>query len=102
MIVADVSVIPIGKGESVGSYVARAVDIIDRSGLKYRLGPMGTCIEGEWDEVFGVIRKCWEELSRECDRISISIKVDYRKGARGGIGNKVASVEQRLGRKLTT
>jgi len=37
---------PLGKGESVGKYVARSLDIIDKSGVDYRLNPMGTVLEG--------------------------------------------------------
>ncbi len=62
MIVAEFSMTPIGKGESVGEYVARAVGVVEKSGLDHRLGPMGTCVEGEWDQVFGVIKKAWEAV----------------------------------------
>ena len=73
---------PLGKGESVGKYVARSLDIIDKSGVDYRLNPMGTVLEGEWDEVFAVVKKCYERMKKDCGRISCTIKVDYRKGPR--------------------
>jgi len=48
---------PLGKGESVSQYVARVVDVVDKSGLPYVLTPMGTIIEGEsWDEVMDVLK----------------------------------------------
>jgi uncharacterized protein (TIGR00106 family) len=90
------------KGESVSPYVARALDIIDRSGLPYKLGPLGTCIEGEWPDVMAVIQQCYEALSVDCHRISCTIKMDWRKDATGRLDGKVASVEQKLGRKLKT
>lgn len=93
---------PLGKGESVSQYVARSIDIIDRSGLPYRLTPMGTIIEGEWDAVFGVIRACMDRMREDCDRITTSIKIDYRAGASGRLESKIASVQKRLGRKLST
>jgi uncharacterized protein (TIGR00106 family) len=93
---------PLGKGESVGKYVARSLDIIDKSGVPYRLNPMGTVLEGEWDEVFAVVRKCYEEMKKECNRITCTIKVDYRKGHRGRLESKIASVERRLKRRLRT
>src|SRR5713101_3125768 len=55
MTIAEFSITPIGKGVSVGEYVARAVDIVDRSGLPYRLNPMGTVIEGSFDQVLALI-----------------------------------------------
>ena len=96
MIVAEFSMTPIGKGESVSEYVARAVGVVEKSGLDYRLGPMGTCVEGEWDRVFGVIKKAWEAVSADCNRVSISIKVDSRKGGKGRLDAKVDSVRKKL------
>jgi len=93
---------PLGKGESVGKFVSRSLDIVDTSGVAYRLNPMGTVLEGDWDEVFGVVKQCYERMKKDCGRISCSIKVDYRKGAKGRLYGKVASVEKRLGRKLKT
>ena len=94
MVLLEFSMSPLGKGESVSEYVARSLDIIDKSGVPYRLNPMGTVLEGEWDEVFGVVRKCFEQMKTDCNRISCSIKVDYRKGHSGRLESKVASVEK--------
>ena len=93
---------PLGKGESVGKYVARSLEIVDKSRVDYRLNPMGTVLEGDWDDVFGVVKQCFERMRKDCNRISCSIKVDYRKGAKGRLSGKVMSVEKRLGRKLKT
>ena len=92
MVLLEFSMTPIGKGESVGRYVARSLDIIDKSGLDYRLHAMGTVIEGDWDEVFGVVKNCFQTMRKDCNRISLAIKVDYRKGAKGRLQTKVASV----------
>ncbi|HEX2055628.1 MAG TPA: MTH1187 family thiamine-binding protein [Nitrospiraceae bacterium] len=100
MVLLEFSMSPLGKGESVGAYVSRSLDIIDKSGIDYRLNPMGTVLEGEWDEVFEVVKRCYQRMKRDCNRISCTIKVDYRKGHKGRLGGKVASVEKRLKRKL--
>jgi uncharacterized protein (TIGR00106 family) len=100
MVLLEFSMSPLGKGESVGKYVSRSLDIVDKSGVDYRLNPMGTVLEGEWDEVFEVVKKCYERMKKDCGRISCSIKVDYRKGPKGRLSGKVASVESRLKRKL--
>lgn len=100
MLLAEVSIWPMDKGESVGQYVAKALDVIDRSGLPYKLGPLGTCIEGEWHEVMAVVEECYEVLAADCHRISCTVKMDWRKGAAGRLEAKVASVEQKLGRTL--
>lgn len=100
MVLLEFSMSPLGKGESVGQYVARSLDIIDKSGVAYRLNPMGTVLEGEWNDVFQVVRKCYERMKKNCSRISCTIKVDYRKGHKGRLDSKVASVEKRLKRKM--
>lgn len=100
MVLLEFSMSPLGKGESVGKFVSRSLDIIDKSGVDYRLNPMGTVLEGEWDDVFDVMKKCYERMKKDCDRISCTIKVDYRKGHSGRLSSKVASVEKHLKRKL--
>lgn len=101
-VLLEFSMYPMGVGESVSEYVARSLEIIEASGLPYRLNPMGTVIEGEWPEVFAVVQKCYERMSRDCNRISCSIKVDWRRDQTGRLDAKIAAVEQRLGRKLKT
>ena len=100
MVLLEFSMSPLGKGESVGKYVSRSLDIIDKSGVAYRLNPMGTVLEGGWDEVFGVVKKCYERMRKDCRRISCTIKVDYRKGQSGRLVSKVTSVEKRLKRRV--
>ena len=100
MVLLEFSMSPLGKGESVSKYVSRSLDIIDKSGVPYRLNPMGTVLEGEWEEVFAVVRKCYERMKKDCNRISCSIKVDYRKGQSGRLVSKVASVEKTLKRSI--
>ncbi len=53
---AEFSISPVGAGASVGKWVARCLDIVDRSGLPYRLGSMGTTVEGELDEVLDLLQ----------------------------------------------
>lgn len=102
MLLAEFSIWPMDKGESVGHYVARCVEIVDRSGLPYKLGPLGTCIEGEYDEVMAVIADCQKALQSDCRRIASTIKLDWRAGASGRLDSKVESVVQRVGRRLKT
>ena len=102
MLLAEFSMWPMDKGESVGPYVAHLLDIIDRSGLPYRLGPLGTCIEGDYDTVMNVIRQCHENLAADCRRIACTIKMDWRQGHDNMLETKIQSVEKTLGRKLHT
>jgi uncharacterized protein (TIGR00106 family) len=100
MVLLEFSMTPLGEGESVSRYVTRSLDIVDKSGLDYEFHSMGTVIEGEWDEVMGVVKQCFEAMRADCSRISVSVKIDYRKDRRGRIRGKVERVEDRLGRTL--
>jgi uncharacterized protein (TIGR00106 family) len=102
MVLLDFSMSPMGKGESVSRYVARCLEIVAASGLDYRLHAMGTTLEGEWDQVFGVVQRCFEALKPACDRITVSIKVDYRKGPGGRLESKVRHVQELVDKPLKT
>ncbi|MEO5363178.1 MAG: MTH1187 family thiamine-binding protein [Magnetococcus sp. DMHC-8] len=96
----EFSMTPLDKGESVSTYVARSLDIVDQSGLPYQLGPMGTCLEGEWESCMAVVRACLEAMQADCNRISISIRMDYRKNKQGRLTGKIESIEKKLGRAV--
>ena len=100
MVLLEFSMVPFDKGESVSKYVSRSLDIISSSGVDYRLNPMGTVLEGEWDEVMAVVKKCYETMSEDCGRISCSIKIDSRKGHHGRLDSKIAAIESQLGKTL--
>ncbi len=100
MVLLEFSMSPASKGESLSPYVARSLDIIDKSGLPYQLTPMGTVIEGEWAEVMAVVGACFEAMRSDCERIGAQIKIDYRAGSASRMQSKIAAVETRLGRKL--
>jgi len=100
MVLLEFSMTPLGKGESVGSYVTRSLDIIDKSGVDYRLNPMGTVLEGEWDEVMGVVKQCYERMKEDCPRLSVALKIDYRQGSERRLSAKLESIEKKLGRTL--
>ena len=102
MFLLEFSISPLGKGESVSQYVARSLKIIDASGLDYRLHAMGTIVEGELHEVMDVMNQCLQAMAADCDRITCSAKIDYRKGHSGRLQSKVKSVEQHLGQELKT
>ena len=100
MVLLEFSMAPLEKGSSVGEYVARSLKIIDESGLDYRLHAMGTILEGEIDDVLGVLKKCFQAMAEDCERITCSAKLDYRRGHSGRLHAKVASVEEKIGRPL--
>ena len=94
------SIIPIGKGPSIGDDIARVLKIIDDSRLPYKINPMGTVVEGSWDEILRLIRKCHNTVLKNSERIVTTISIDDRKGKRNRIEEKIRSVEKRLKKTL--
>ena len=97
---AEFSIIPIGVGASVGDQLADILRIIDASGLPYKVNPMGTVVEGEWDEIMKLIHKCHSAAMKSGERTLTTIAIDDRKGKSGRIEEKVKSIERRLGTSL--
>ncbi|MEA2031140.1 MAG: MTH1187 family thiamine-binding protein [candidate division Zixibacteria bacterium] len=98
----QVVMFPTSKGKSsVSEDVSKVIDIIDHSGLPYKLTAMSTIIEGEWTRVMEVLNKARKALRRRGhERIYISITIDDRKGARGRMKGKIDSIEKSLGREV--
>lgn len=94
------SIVPLGRGESISGQVARILDLVDGSGLPYRLTPMGTIVEGEWDEVMALIGTCHREALKGAPRALTTVIIDDRPGKADRITEKIRSVESKLGREL--
>jgi uncharacterized protein (TIGR00106 family) len=102
MVLLEFAMNPPDRGTGLAPYVARILDVVDRSGLTYRLTPMGTILEGSYDEVMKVVGDCFRALEPDCPRIGMNLKMDYRAGSDSRLSSKVEAVERELGRKLRT
>jgi len=94
------SVAPTGTTDADGSVheaVAAAVKVVRDSGLPNRTSAMFTEIEGEWDEVFAVVKRATEAIQQYSSRVSLVLKADIRPGYTGQIDAKVERIEQALG-----
>lgn len=88
------------KGSSVSHQVAKIIDMIDQSGLAYQLTPMGTIVECESvKEALSVVERAYKQLG-ECERVYSTIKLDIRQGQLGRLKDKIASVEEKIGRSI--
>ena len=76
---------------------ARCLEIVKESGLPYQLHAMGTLVEGELTLVLDVMKRCIEAVAADCNRVTCSAKIDFRRGHSGRLQSKVASVERQLG-----
>jgi uncharacterized protein (TIGR00106 family) len=93
---AAFSLTPLGAGDSVSAAVAAAVRLVRESGLPNETNAMFTNVEGDWDEVMGLIKACVDEVGRVAPRVSVVIKLDHRPGVVDALHAKVEAVEARL------
>lgn len=96
----EFSIIPVGVGSSIGDQLAEVLRIVDASGLPYKVNPMGTVVEGEWDEVMKLVKKCHSAVMKAGERAITTISIDDRKGKPNRIEEKVKSIERRIGKSL--
>lgn len=90
------SVAPSGTGRADGSVhdaVAAAVQVVRESGLPNRTDAMFTTIEGEWDEVFAVVKRATDAVAPFGSRISLVMKADIRPGFTGELDGKLERME---------
>lgn len=104
------SVAPSGKGSSdaaldegedggsVSAAVAEAVKVVRESGLPHRTSSMFTEIEGDWDEVFDVVKRATEAVLPFGSRVSLVMKADIRPGYRGELDGKLERLERAIDR----
>lgn len=86
-----------GPDGSVHDAVAAAVHIVRESGLPHQTDSMFTTIEGEWDEVFAVIKACTDKLLEYGPRVGLVLKADIRPGYTGELSGKLERLERAIG-----
>ncbi|MBP1606168.1 MAG: hypothetical protein H6Q08_1542 [Acidobacteria bacterium] len=96
-VLVDLSVVPLGVGVSLSSYVAACERVLREAGLDTRLHANGTNIEGEWDEVFAAVRRCHEVVhAMGAPRIATTLRLGTRTDRPQTLDDKVRSVEAKL------
>ena len=96
----ELSVIPLGRGRSLSADIADLVRIIEASGLDYRLTPAGTIIEGNWDQLMDLAKKCHQNMRAKTERVLTLIKLDDYEQRTGRLLAAVRSVEEKLGKSV--
>ena len=94
--IAAFSITPLGIGDSVSEPVAEAVRLVRESGLPNETNAMFTNVEGDWDEVFALIKSCVMKVAEVAPRVSVVIKVDHRPGVSDALRGKVDAIDRLL------
>ena len=96
-VIVEISFVPLGVGTSLSKYVAESLRLIRESGLPHEFHSMGTNVEGEWDEVMSLIRRCQDRLfEMGAPRVTTSLKVSERRDKAYHMADKVSTVNRIL------
>lgn len=96
-VMIDLCVVPMGVGVSVSSYVAACQQEIEAAGLSHQMHAYGTNIEGEWDEVFAVVKRCHEVVHElGAPRVTTSMRIGTRTDRGQTMADKIQSVTEKL------
>lgn len=75
--IAEFAVYPLGKTHH-SQTIAEVVKEVQKSGLEYQVGPMGTSIEGEMEKVFQTLQNCFRVLYQSNERVLMNVSVDNK------------------------
>lgn len=93
----ELAVVPLGGDAHLSDEIANVVRLVHESGLAYQLTPSGTCIEGEWDEVMTLVRRCHERVRQDSPHVITTLKIEDQQGASDQLRQNIAAVEKKLG-----
>lgn len=97
---AELSIIQLGRGTQLSSDLGPILKIIDESGLSYRLTPSGTCIEGDWEDVMKLVKQCHDQARGVSPHVLTTLRIEDDLGAKNKLSENIASVERAAGRPL--
>jgi uncharacterized protein (TIGR00106 family) len=86
--------------EHLSRDVAKVIDILQATGLAYRLGPMGACVEGSWERVLAAVQRCHRAVAEDHERVITTIVIDDRKTWPHDLREMAAQVEGAIGRRV--
>lgn len=98
----ELTVIPLGGDIHMSDELADVLEVVDRSGLRHRLGPTSTSIEGDWEEVMRTVRECHRQARRTSKHVITLIKVEDDEGETNKLEANVESVQAKADRPLET
>ncbi len=98
MVVAEVSVVPLGVGTSTSSVVAEAVRSLEGlPGVRWELHAMGTVVEGPPEAVWEAARRMHEAAFKAgAQRVLTTLRLDDRRDKEASMESKVRAVRERL------
>src|SRR6266498_2134218 len=97
---AELSITLLGRGTQLSGDLGRILKIIDESGIRYKLTPSGTCLEGGWDEVMDLVKRCHREARSFCTYLLTTVRIADQSRATDTLHEHLSSAERAVGRHL--
>ena len=97
----ELSITPLGRGTHLSKDLAEILKIVDESDIRYTLTPFGTCLEGDWDEILSVVKRCHDQARSASSHVLTTIRIEDEEGARDKLVENIAAVERAAGRHLS-
>lgn len=97
----ELTINPLGRGTHLSKDLAEILKIVDASGLPYSLTPLGTCIEGDWDQVMELVKQCHALAKSYSHHVMTSIQIEDEDRAANKLEENVAAIERLAGHKLS-
>ncbi len=96
MIIAEVTLTPLGEGTSVSRFVKTAFEAIKSTRIKTMLTPMSTILEASTlDEIFTAVKKGEEAMFRAgAQRVIVNLKIDHRIDKEATMESKLKAVHK--------
>ena len=93
-VLADISIVPLGAGDSLSPYIAACQRVFTEAGLQPRLHAFGTNVEGEWTQVMDAVRRCHDVVHEMgAPRVTATVKLSTRSDRDQSLQEKVESVQ---------
>jgi uncharacterized protein (TIGR00106 family) len=96
----ELTVIPLSRGRSLSGDLAEVIGVIDDSTLPYKVTEFGTLIEGSWEELMSIAKRCHTVIRKKTDRVLILIRLDDYGDRTDLLSTTIAHVERHLGRAV--
>ncbi len=97
----ELSINPLGRGTHLSNDLGEILKLVADSGVSYALTPLGTCLEGEWEQVMTVVKQCHDKARSNSSHVFTTIRIEDEEGATNKIQENIASVERAVGHALS-
>ena len=96
----ELRILPLGVGAHISNQIAEALKIIEASGTPYKLTPSGTCLEGDWEDVLPLVKKCHDAARQSTPHVVTLLKIEDDDGPADKLLRNVYAVEEKVGHIL--